>query len=145
MNQSTRAGARHHIERHFRTGVDRDVTGVVAEHLAERGSTLSAEFAQPLRAAHDAATDLLFARFAYTWDDVVYVYDRPRGRERYLTTKVRLVAALAHSGLHRSPEVDAALDAALRALHALWVEWAGHQATTTDALAPAVLEHGVTP
>ncbi|ADV67839.1 hypothetical protein [Deinococcus maricopensis] len=141
MNERTRAGARHHIERHFRESVDRDVTGVAAELLQERGDTLHA----PIREAHDAATTLLFSRFAYTWDDVVYVYDRPRGRERYLTTKVRLVTALARSGLHRSPDVDTALHAALSALHALWTEWAGHQATTTDALAPAVVEHGVTP
>lgn len=131
------------IQARFQDSVDRDVSGLAAQVCQERG--LRAPDGTPAHllcpGSHPAVTRLLWQDFRPGWEEVVYVYDGARGEQtRYLNAKLHLTVALAAAGDEWTPGVRAALTAAQRALQGLWQVWAGHQATTTDALAHAVTE-----
>lgn len=135
--------ARAFIQSRFRESVDRDVSGLAAQHCQERGlHTPDGTPAQMLcQGSHEAVTGLLWQTFVPDWAAVVYVYDGTRREQtRYLEAKLRLTLALAAAGDEATPAVQTALEAARRALENLWPVWAGYQATTTDALAHAVTE-----
>ncbi|EYB69822.1 hypothetical protein DEIPH_ctg001orf0035 [Deinococcus phoenicis] len=116
---------------------------MAAQHCQER--RLSAPDGTPAHTlclgSHEAVTRLIWDTFEPGWADVVYVYDGHRTEQtRYLSAKLHLTVALAAAGDELTPGVSAALTGARRALDALWLAWAGYQATTTDALAHAVTE-----
>lgn len=143
MSKASRDSARAVIQARFRDSVDRDVSGLAAAHCQERG--LHAPEGTPAQAlclgSHPAITHLIWEDFRPGWEEVVYVYDGTRAEQtRYLNAKLHLTVTLAAAGDEATPGVRAALLAAQHALHALWLAWAGYQATTTDALARAVTE-----
>lgn len=143
MPQSPRDAARADILSRFLPSVDRDVSGLAAAHCEERSLTAPGGFpaATLCLGSHAAVTRLIWETFVPGWDDVVYVYDGTRSEQtRYLGAKLHLTVALAASGDEPTPGVQAALEAARRALAELWRVWAGYQATTTDALSLAVTE-----
>ncbi|GAA5512954.1 hypothetical protein Dcar01_01678 [Deinococcus carri] len=143
MSRASRDSARAVIQARFRESVDRDVSGLAAQLCQERGlSTPDGTPAQTLcLGSHAAVTRLVWEHLRPDWEEVVYVYDGTRGEQaRYLNAKLHLTVTLAAAGDEQTPGVEAALLAAQRALHALWLVWAGYQATTTDALAHAVTE-----
>lgn len=135
--------ARTVIQARFQESVDRDLSGLAAKHCQERGlHTPDGTPAQVLcHGSHAGVTGLLWQTFVPDWSTVVYVYDGTRREQTlYLDAKLRLTLALAAAGDEATPAVQAALEAARRALENLWTVWAGYQATTTDALAHAVTE-----
>lgn len=143
MSKASRDAARAVIQARFRDGVDRDVSGLAAQLCEERQMlTSDGDAAAPLcLGSHPGVTHLLWAGFQPEWEEVVYVYDGTRTEQtRYLNAKLHLTVALAAAGNEATPGVQTALLEARRALRALWLVWAGYQATTTDALAQAVTE-----
>ncbi|GAA5532676.1 hypothetical protein [Deinococcus aluminii] len=143
MSKASRDSARAVIQARFRDSVDRDVSGLAAQSCQERG--LLAPDGTPAQAlclgSHPPVTHLIWAGFQPDWAEVVYVYDGSRTEQtRYLNAKLHLTVTLAAAGDEATPGVRAALLEAQRALHTLWLAWAGYQATTTDALAHAVTE-----
>lgn len=143
MSHAARDSARSALQARFRDNVDRDVSGLAAQHCRERG--LYAPDGTPTEAlcqgSHPGVSDLIWRGFRPGWEEVVYVYDSTRREHtRYLNAKLHLTVTLAVAGDERTPGVEAALLAARQALGALWIVWAGYQATTTDALAQAVTE-----
>jgi len=143
MSHAARDSARSALQARFQGNVDRDVSGLAAQHCRERD--LYAPDGTPAealcRGSHPGVTDLIWRGFRPGWEEVVYVYDSTRREHtRYLNAKLHLTVTLAAAGDELTPGVQAALIAAQQALQALWVTWAGYQATTTDALAQAVTE-----
>ncbi|WP_034384023.1 hypothetical protein [Deinococcus sp. YIM 77859] len=143
MSKAARDSARAVIQARFQESVDRDISGLAAQHCQEQQwrAPDGTPAAQLCRGSHEAVTRLIWRDFEPVWDEVVYVYDGTRGEQaRYLSAKLHLTVTLAAAGDELTPGVQAALIAARQALHALWLVWAGYQATTTDALAHAVTE-----
>ncbi|WP_102125322.1 hypothetical protein [Deinococcus planocerae] len=143
MSKDSRDSARSVIQARFQDAVDRDVSGLATrycqEHDLQTPEGLPAEYL--CLGSHAAVTRLIWQDFAPNWEEVVYVYDGTRGEQtRYLNAKLHLTVTLAAAGDEPTPEVQAALGRAEHALYALWLAWAGYQATTTDALASAVTE-----
>ncbi|MDB5045762.1 MAG: hypothetical protein JWQ08_1812 [Deinococcus sp.] len=144
-DSTARDSARSVIQARFRANVDSDVSGLAAQHCFERQMLTpdGLPAAQLCIGSHEAVTHLIWQSFAPAWEGVVYIYDGYRTEQnRYLHAKLHLTLALAAAGDEATPGVKAALMAAERALYTLWLAWAGHQATTTDALARAVTEFG---
>lgn len=143
MSKAARDSARVVIQARFQESVDRDVSGLAAQQCQERD--LRAPDGTPAQllclGSHPGVTRLLWRDFLPGWDEVVYVYDGTRSEQaRYLGAKLHLTVALAAAGDEATPGVQAALSHARQTLQALWLAWAGYQATTTDALAHAVTE-----
>jgi hypothetical protein len=143
MSRDACDSARTVIQARFQESVDRDVSGLAAQHCQERA--LYAPDGTPAQVlchgSHEGVTGLIWQTFVPDWAAVVYVYDGIRAEQtRYLDAKLRLTLALAAAGDEATPAVQTALEAARRALEKLWTVWAGYQATTTDALAHAVTE-----
>lgn len=143
MSKDSRDSARSVIQARFQDAVDRDVSGLAAR-LCQEQELRTPEGLPAERlciGSHPAITHLIWQSFHPGWDEVVYVYDGSRGEQAlYLNTKLNLTVTLAAAGDELTPEVQAALLRTSHALHALWLAWAGYQATTTDALAHAVTE-----
>ncbi|BDP41565.1 hypothetical protein DAETH_15340 [Deinococcus aetherius] len=143
MSKDSRDSARSVIQARFQDAVDRDVSGLAARYCQEQGLRTPEGFpAEHLCiGSHAAVTRLIWQDFSPGWEEVVYVYDGTRSEQaRYLNAKLNLTVTLAAAGDEPTPEVQAALRRAEHTLHALWLAWAGYQATTTDALAHAVTE-----
>ncbi|WP_293914069.1 hypothetical protein [Deinococcus sp.] len=143
MTLTVREAARQHIESRFRAAIDRDISGLAADECQMRALITpdGLPAARLCLGSHSAVADLLFRPFRCDWEEVVYVYDGTRGEQsRYLKAKLDLTIALAESGDRLTPLVETSLDAAHAALEALWLVWAGYQATTTDDLAQALDE-----
>lgn len=143
MSKASQDSARAVIQARFRESVDRDVSGLAAAQCQE--GELCAPDGTPAHilclGSHPGVTGLIWEDFRPVWEEVVYVYDGTRTElTRYLNAKLHLTVTLAAAGHEATPGVQAALLAAQQALHALWIVWAGYQATTTDALARAVSE-----
>ncbi|MEF2279986.1 hypothetical protein V3W47_16965 [Deinococcus sp. YIM 134068] len=143
MSKDSRDSARSVIQARFQEAVDRDVSGLATRLCQERGlrtpEGVPAEYL--CIGSHEAVTRLIWQSFHPGWDEVVYVYDGLRGEQsRYLNAKLHLTVTLAAAEDEPTPSVQTALLNVSHALHTLWLAWAGHQATTTDALAYAVTE-----
>ncbi|WP_216328687.1 hypothetical protein [Deinococcus aestuarii] len=143
MSKDSRDSARSVIQARFQDAVDRDVSGLAARYCQEQDLQTPEGFpAERLCiGSHPAVTRLVWQDFSPSWEEVVYVYDGTGAEQaRYLNAKLSLTVLLAAAGDEPTPEVQAALGRAEHALYALWLAWAGYQATTTDALAFAVTE-----
>lgn len=148
MSSSQRTEARASIEGLFRATVDRDMTQAAAARcnrhdLRAVGGYHAAPFCG---GSHEVVSELIWAPFLPSWDEVVYVYDGTGGEAtRFLACKTLVAVEYALSGGHVTPRVRDAASYATRELQSLWRIWAGYMATTTDALAAAVSEFEVLP